>query len=173
MDLWTVNGFIYDFSSIYSRLGRWWENDPTGCVPGTALCDESFSIFPIVKTSPFYDSALYDSADVSHLVHHRQVDIDLGPGFKKHYEWGEVIEPATPADVSGSMTIKWRIDHVPISPSYQAISYRVFPGDRLLKIRWGTKVSDRSSVTAPPIPTATDLCDGVTLTCHTDTSWPW
>jgi hypothetical protein len=173
MDLWTADfADNDDFSSIFSRLGSWWEN-PAGCTPGTALCDEVFAIFPIIKTSPFYDAALYDSTDVSYLVHHWQADAVRGPGFKKHWEWGEVIEPAAPGGVSGSMTIKWRRDHFTDVTSYQAISYQVFPGDRILKIGWSSRSSDRSSVTAPPIPTDSDVCDGVTITCHTSGWWPW
>ncbi len=177
MDLWTV---AYtdnnDFSSIYKRLGNWWEM-ASGCTPGTTLCDEVFSIFPILKSTPFYEAALYDSPAVSYLVHHRQADIDVGRGFK-HYEWGEVIEPANPDDLSGTMIIKWRLDHGMNPPviqtaSYQAASYQLYPDDRLLKIRWSNRVSDRAMVVTPSIPTGTEICDGVELTCHSIGWWRW
>ena len=173
MDLWTVNGFVYDYSSIFSRLGSWWEDGPEGCSPGTTNCDEVFSIFPIIKTSPFYNPAMYDSANVSYLVHRWQADNVMGPGYKQHWEWGEVIDPSVPDDISGSIIIKWRIDHVAVTPTYQAISYHVFPSDRQLKIRWSSRVSDLSSIAVPSIPASSDICDGVAITCHSSEWWPW
>lgn len=173
MGLWTAEySDGNDYSTIHSRLGSWWEMNP-GCTPGTALCNEVFSIFPIIRTSPFYNPALYDSSGVSYLVHHWQADIARGPGYKKHWEWGEVIDPGVPDTVAGSVKIKWRMDNFVAATNYQAASYRVFPGSKLLKIRWSGRSADRASVTAPPVPTDADVCDGEVLTCHSSGWWPW
>lgn len=171
MDLWTAPGYNYNFNSLYSRLGSWWEDNRSGCVPRSILCDEMFSIFPILKSSDFYDPVLYDSADVSYLAHYSQADSVLGPGYKLHWKWGEVIEPVSPDSISGSMVIKWRIDHTVIAANYQAISYRVAPELEQLKIRWGSIAADRASVLVPPVPDESESCDGVNLSCFTSQHW--
>lgn len=165
--LWTAPYSDYnDFSSIFARLGGWFENNPGGCTAGSALCDETFSIFPIVKSSPLYDPGRYDSVAVSYLVSKQRPTV--APYI---YKWGEVVEPADPNGLSGSMIIKWRVENATTVLNYQAISYYLNPAAKLLKIRWGSIVADRAAAVAPAVPTDTDNCDGTTLTCLNNDGW--
>lgn len=145
-----------DYSSIHSVLGGWWEQ-PGGACRLTPLCDQLFSIWPISKDTPFYDASLYQSASVNYLA-----------GWRKHGQpdrFGEVVSPAEPDPVAGTMTIRWR-NFGGGFVGFQGIAYRLDPAARTLRIAWGPLAATAAGAVPPAVPANTDACDGESLTCH-------
>jgi hypothetical protein len=146
-----------DYSTVSSALGGWWESTGGPCDGMSVLCDELFSIFPIRKDTVFYDAALYHSADVSNLAIH------VSAGVPERF--GEVVTPAAPDPIAGTLVIKWR-NFGGMLLGYQGLAYRVDTPGRRLRVSWGPTVAAEGFVVVPPIPANTDVCDGTTLTCH-------
>ncbi len=158
---WSDSG---DYSSLFGALGSWTENPGDGC-SSSVLCDGAFSIFPISKDTVFYDPALYEMPSVNYLVTRSQADGSVD-GFRlTHY--GEVIAPATPDPVAGSMIFAWT-DAAGVAAGYQSASYRLDSAASRLRIAWGpaAATADGAAATIPPVPTNGDACDGELLTCH-------
>ncbi|MBW2257543.1 MAG: hypothetical protein JRI25_23505 [Deltaproteobacteria bacterium] len=155
--LWTTDLVPWeDFSSIHANLGGWWETDGAGCTAVGPHCDTLFAIFRLQRDSVVYDATLYDSASVAWLVHRAYAD--------DTWAFGEVLDPAEPDPVAGTLLVKWRPYDGDIE--YQGIAYRVISAERLLKIRWGSPAASREAATVPAMPDETDPCDGDALTCH-------
>jgi hypothetical protein len=153
-----------DYSSLFAALGSWFENPGDGC-SSAVLCDGSFAIFPISKDTAFYDPGRYETPAVNYLVTRSQADGSADGYRLSHY--GEVIEPATPAPVAGSMILKWT-DAAGAAAGYQSASYRLDSSASRLRVAWGpaTATAAAAAATSPPIPTDDDACDGELLTCH-------
>lgn len=145
-----------DYSSIYSALGGWWENPGDGTCASPELCDQLFSIYPISKGTVFYDPSLYQP-DVSYLTIVRD-----GAGIQRY---GEVVSPSEPDPISGSMVIRWE-NFDQSFYGYQAVSYLLVPGSKMLKIAWGPVTALQADAVAPAVPLDSDICDGISLTCH-------
>lgn len=149
-----------DYSSIFSALGGWYEND-RDCTTAER-CDSIVAIFPISKNTRFYDASRYASANVSYLFQ---------LGSRVPYELiraGEVIEPVRPDPVAGRMLIAWRVGDTPADAEYQAVSYRLEEDNRLLRMAWGPirGSAEEARSLAPGIPARGATCDGIALTCH-------
>jgi hypothetical protein len=153
-----------DYSSLFTALGSWLESTGDGCSTAI-LCDGSFSIFPISKDTAFYDPGLYETPSVDYLVTRGLADGSVDGYRLTHY--GEVIAPATPDPVAGSMIFAWT-DASGVAAGYQSASYRLDSPASRLRIRWGPTVATAAAAAAaiPPIPANGDACDGELLTCH-------
>ncbi len=172
---WTAQGGLCqaesplprDFSSLYTRLGGWFERAEAG-----TTADELFSFVPIDKTAAAYDPANYHSASVSHLVIR-----DLTP---PPFAWtmpdatianaflpaGEVIE------LSGdTMLIKWRDLNPTNAEAFQRVAYRL--DENGLVIKWGNFASSALAA-SQPILAVSEPCDDTTVLCydHSRGSWP-
>ncbi len=152
-----------DYSGLFSALGAWWETMGGPCDGISNQCDEMFSIFPIRKDTVFYDPGLYHHPDVSYLAGWRI------RGGVQPTRYGEVIAPAEPDPINGTLIIRWTLQSGALI-GYQGASYRLDTTGRILRIAWGNVVSTETEVIIPPIPTNTDVCTGTTLTCH-DHEW--
>jgi len=150
-----------DYSTLLTFFG--WAENASGCTSG-GLCDEAFVIHPIAKESPIYLASMY-SPGASHIAIHTKKG-----GYRMN---GEVIAPGGVDGVSGTLLIKWRdgtfepggaVD--PQTTPYQTVSYLLNPGNKLLKMRWGSPAGHSNGAGTPAVPTDADACDGATLTCH-------
>jgi hypothetical protein len=144
---------LNNYSSIFTWLGGWTENNSTrNCYRDeTKYCDQGFTIFKIQKNTPFYDSSLYDSSEVSYLVNKTS-------GSRN--EFGEVLSPSNIDDKSGTLLIKWRGTN-----QYQRIAFSVEEQNQWMKIRWGTEVRFPELAEPVSIPADSDSCDGEVVTC--------
>lgn len=150
-----------DYSSIFSALGAWYENDRR-CFSVT-FCDEVFSIFPIRKDTRFYDPGSYASPEVSYLVMY---------GRNEPFELlraGEVVQPFRPDPISGSIVVAWRTGATPEQAEYQGVSYRLDAASRVLRVAWGPirATAAEASAWMPAVPAVGARCNGLTVTCHT------
>jgi hypothetical protein len=153
-----------DYSSLFTALGSWLETTGDGCSTAV-LCDGSFSIFPISKDTAFYDPGLYETPSVNYLVTRGRADGSVDGYRLTHF--GEVIAPATPDPVAGSMIFAWT-DASGVAAGYQSASYRLDSSASRLRIAWGPTAATAGEAAAaiPPIPANDDACDGELLTCH-------
>jgi len=141
---------IDEAGSIQSQLGGWYEiADTTPCEDYfDEQCDETFSIFPIHKESPFYSAALYDSANITHLAQRTTGEIN---------DFGEVLGDVPP--ISGTITIKWRPRGLDVY--YQRVSYRVQAETSFLLMNSSETSTTRSDIPTPTIPSEQASCDNV------------
>jgi hypothetical protein len=142
-DLWTHPRVTWDdYSSIFSHGGIWRDT-----VQGTP---NDFAIWKILKDTPLYDPALYDSAEVSFLVFRGN---EGGDFFR-----GEVISPGEVAAQAGTLLIKWRMQYTgAYGPTYQWLSYALDKKARRLKLHWGSEHADRAAAlqeASPPNPSS-------------------
>lgn len=156
-----------DFSSLYTRLGGWYERTE----PGTTA-DELFSFIPIDKSTGVYDTANYDSPDVAHLV--------LRSLWPSGYSWtmpdatnavtflptGEVLT----LDAS-SMLVKWRELNGSNPIVYQRLAYLLDASG--LKIRWGNFAATPAGAVQPTLLPG-DACNDTDVLCydHSLGAWP-
>lgn len=145
-----------DYSGLFSALGGWWETMGGPCDGISHQCDSMFSIFPIRKDTVFYNPGLYHHPDVSYLAGWRQ-------GSNTYF--GEVITPAEPDPISGTLIIKWTLQSG-VLIGYQGVGYRLDTTGRMLRIGWSDIVSTESDVVLPSIPSNAVTCNGTTLTCY-------
>lgn len=172
---WTAQGGLCqaesllprDFSSLYTRLGGWFERPEAG-----ATADELFSFVPIDKTAAAYDPENYDSASISHLIIR-----DLTP---PPFAWtmpdatvanvflpaGEVIELT-----GNTMLIKWRDLNPTNAEAFQRAAYRL--DENGLIIKWGSFASSAPAALQPVL-AVSEPCDDTTVLCydHSRGSWP-
>jgi hypothetical protein len=181
-----------DYTSIFGGLGAWWERSfnpayvcadnghgqytSPGCpasFASTGEYDEFFGIYAIQKNSPLYDSDNYHSASINHLVLRAQAGASVG----QSYTWidqGEVLSPASPNPISGTLLIKWRMINSQYStgPRYQKIAYLVDTTLKRMKIRWGTLRTTAGAANNEVVnpPGRTTVCDPfaptLRVTCH-------
>lgn len=161
-DLWLFDeADTEDYSSVLSYLGAWFENAGPGqpCIGLDAGCDESLSIWPMIKTGPVFDASLYDSPAVSYLILKSQ----------KGGSWlrGEVLAPSMLGS-EGTLFIKWRLEtYLTEIELYQKVSFSLDSSARQLKLNWGPEDGDRAKVEASPDPANPNAiaCDGATVVC--------
>lgn len=158
-----------DYSTLYTNLWGWWEGDHTPCTYyQEPRCDESLSLFPIHKESPYYDNALYHSADVDYLIYREK---GKAHQIGSLYGFGEVLaaNPAiSDANTQGTMTIKWRDRDVIY---YQALAYHLDVENKYLKIRWGVESTNLANVLVPDILDKGVVCDNETTVCFTHNNY--
>ncbi len=154
----TTSTFMEQYDTIFKNLGGWTETTDVGkCTTGEAKCDSLFVIFPISRSSQFYDPNLYSSSSVSYLA-------TLKFPATQKTTYGEVIDPAEPNSTSGLLTVKWRPQYDAVT--YQKLRYTLYTASKILKIRWSNIAPSVDQLSEPKEIAAADMCDGETLTCH-------